>query len=196
MQLSALALCLFAGLASAAERPVKILIAYHSETGNTEKLAKAVRDGVAAVEGTEILFRKVDAVTEREMVEANAVLLGTPVYWGGLSAQAKSFLDRLGNTLSKARSMKGEGRLAGAFTTGGAASSGKDLARISVLAAFLNMRFVIMGGVDQGGYGTLGPQATAASGGPSEAELKEARMCGERFARFARLMPPPPNPQP
>lgn len=67
---------------------------------------------------------------------------------------------------------------------------GKDLARLTILSAFLTMRFLIVGGVDPYGFGTLGPQATTGPDDPgvSEKEQEEARQFGERFARYTRQL--------
>lgn len=183
-------LVLAAALVNPAEAPLRILLAYHSETGNTAKLAQAVREGALAAGGVEVMMRKTSEVTERDMTSADAVLVGTPVYWGSLSGQTKSFLDRLANSLRKARLEMGEGRAAGVFCTGGAVSSGKDLARLTAIAAFLAMRFAVVGGVDREGYGILGPQATTAGSAPNETELAEAKAFGERFVRVAKRLRP------
>jgi NAD(P)H dehydrogenase (quinone) len=80
----------------------------------------------------------------------------------------------------------GEGRTAAAFCTGGAVSSGKELARLSILAGFLNMRFIAIGGIEADGFGNLGAQATtgATSPGLDEGELEDGRRFGERYARI------------
>jgi multimeric flavodoxin WrbA len=88
--------------------------------------------------------------------------LGTPVHWSNLSAETKRFLDHTGAVLWKAKTT-GDGRTAGAFCTGGAVAMGKDVARLSILSAFLTMRFMVIGEVDADGFGTLGPQATTSS---------------------------------
>jgi NAD(P)H dehydrogenase (quinone) len=183
--LAALLLC---AAAAAQAPPTRILVADSSDTGNTEKMARAVREGAASVAGVEVWLRTADAATADEITGADGILLGTPVHWQSVSAQAKRFLDRAADTLLKARKTSGEGRAAGAFCTGGAVASGKDLARLTAVAAFLAMRFVIIGGVDAEGYGTLGAQATTGPGdaGLSAAELEEARRFGERFARLTR----------
>lgn len=164
----------------------RLLIAFHSETGNTEKLAQAVRDGAGRVEGVEVSLRKVGEVGAEEILKADGILVGTPVQWAGLSAECKRFLDRVGQVLMEAKALEREGRTAGAFVTGGAPASGKELARLSILSAFLNMRFLAVGGIAADGFGTLGPQATTGPEDPglSEAELEEARRSGERFARL------------
>src|SRR5450759_1663825 len=93
---------LLAVAAAGAASPVRILIAYHSRTGNTEKMAAAVREGAASVAGVEIVLRKVAEVTSDDIVKADGIVLGTPVEWGNLSAEAKRFLDRVGEALGKA----------------------------------------------------------------------------------------------
>jgi flavorubredoxin len=47
-------LLLLAAVASAQQPPTRILVAYHSESGNTEKLAQAVGAGAKSVEGVTV----------------------------------------------------------------------------------------------------------------------------------------------
>ena len=52
--------------------------------------------------------------------------------------------------------------------------------------AFLGMRFVIVGGVNEEEFGTLGPQAVTGDTPPgvSVRDRADARRFGERFARI------------
>jgi NAD(P)H dehydrogenase (quinone) len=176
-------------LSSAQERPVHILVAYYSQTGNTEKLAVAIGKGAAAVKGVEVAVRKAADVKDAEILAADGILVGTPVQWANMAAPAKQFLDRVGDVLWKAKT-NGDGKTAGAFCTGGGVAMGKDTARMSIIAAFLTMRFVIVGGVDDAGFGTMGTEATtgAADPGISQKESDEARRFGERFAQVTVKM--------
>jgi NAD(P)H dehydrogenase (quinone) len=180
-----LACTLLTAAAAGAASGVRILIAYHSRTGNTEKMAYAVREGAASVAGVEVVLRKVAEVTAEDIVKADGIVLGTPVEWGNLSAEAKRFLDRVGEALGKAGATYGEGRTAAVFCTGGSPSNGQEMARMSAIAAFLGMRFVIVGGVNEQGFGSLGPQAVTAGKPPgvNDSERADARRFGERFAR-------------
>jgi len=173
-------------VSAAAAEPLRILIAYHSETGNTEKLAAAVKEGAAGVEGVTVILRKTAAVTDEEIVGADGIILGTPVHWGNLSAVSKQFLDRVGAALGKAGKTYGEGRTAAVFCTAGSASNGQEMARLGAISAFLAMRFVILGGVNGDGFGTLGPQAVTGGKPPgvSAQALADGRRFGERFARL------------
>jgi NAD(P)H dehydrogenase (quinone) len=178
-------LILAAVAAFAQQPPARILVAYHSQKGNTEKLARAVEKGAASVSGVTVTLKKTAEVKNEEILQADGIVLGSPVHWSNMSAEAKRFLDQVGAVLSKSKTI-GEGKTAGAFCSGGSVAMGKDLTRMSVLAAFLTMRFAVIGGVDAEGYGTLGPEATtgAADPGISDKELEDARQFGERFARF------------
>lgn len=180
--------------AAAAERdaPTLILVAYHSETGNTEALAGLVRDGVVSVEGVKAHLRRLDAVTDEEIIRADGILVGTPVHWSAVSVETRSFLDRVGAVLMEAGALEREGRTAGAFCTGGGAAMGKEMARLTILNSFLTMRFVIVGGIEGNGFGTLGPEATTPDPKtPMTSEEKDAaRASGERFARLTRRIAP------
>lgn len=188
LHIRVLACALLTVAAAGAASPVRVLIAYHSRTGNTEKMAAAVREGAASVAGVETVLRKVAEITSDDIVKADGIVLGTPVEWGNLSAEAKRFLDRVGEALAKAGSTYGEGRTAAVFCTAGSPSNGQEMARMSAIAAFLALRFVIVGGVNEEGFGSLGAQAVTAGKPPgvNDRDRGEARRFGERFARLTR----------
>jgi len=187
MQLMRSLIAILAALAwcAPAQQPVRVLVSYYSQTGNTEKLAGAIGKGAAQVKGVDAAVKKVAEVKDAEILQADGILLGTPVQWSNMAAPAKHFLDRVGDVLWKAKA-NGDGKTAGAFCTGGGAAMGKDVARLSIISAFLTMRFTIVGGVDDAGFGTMGTEATTgpADPGVSEKELEEARRFGQRFAEI------------
>ncbi len=182
-----LALLLVSFAALAQQPPARILIAYHSETGNTEKMAQAIGKGAVSVAGVEAVVRKTTEVKPEEIPRFDGIVVGTPIHWGNASTETRRFLDQVGAALWKVKS-NGDGRTAGAFCTGGGVAMGKDVARLSILSAFLIMRFTVIGGVEAEGFGTLGPEATTGPADPGigEKELEEARQFGQRFARATR----------
>lgn len=78
---------------------VRILIAYHSETGNTKKLAEAIRAGADSVEGVEVKLRAVAEVESEEILRSDGIIAGGPVRWSNVSVETKQFLDRVGAEL-------------------------------------------------------------------------------------------------
>lgn len=175
-------LCLMLLAPGAWGAPVKILVAVHSETGRTRALAEAVRAGAASVDGVEAVLKASGEARAEDVKAAAGILIGTPVHWQTMSAETKRLLDRMGEWLGKEF---GEGKTGGVFCTSGAASNGADTTRMGVIAALLSMRFVVVGGVIEGGYGSAGAQAYGEVG---DAEKAEARRFGERFARITLKM--------
>ncbi len=78
-----LALCGSPGNAAAAE-PVTVLVTYHSATGNTEKMAQGVAEGAKAVPGTSVVLKRVGEVAGNDLLSADAVIVGSPVYFGNM----------------------------------------------------------------------------------------------------------------
>ena len=73
-----------------------LLIVYHSKTGNTQALAKAVARGAtdAEVNQVEVRVLRAFAAGPKDLLWADALLLGTPENFGYLSGAVKDFLDR------------------------------------------------------------------------------------------------------
>src|SRR3954464_11752788 len=113
-----LALLLFAA-AAWAQSPVRILISYHSDTGNTEKLAQAVRKGAASVDGVAVTLKKDSDVKDEELTRYDGIAFGAPVHWANVAADGKRFLDRVAAAYWKEK-LTGDGRTAGVFCTAGA----------------------------------------------------------------------------
>ena len=66
--------------AAFAQQPtVRILVSYHSETGNTEKLAQAISKGAASVSGVEVTLRKTIEVKDEDMPRYDFILIVSSV---------------------------------------------------------------------------------------------------------------------
>ncbi len=73
-----------------------LLIVFHSQSGNTEKMANAVLHGARAeeIEDVEVrMLRAFDAGVD-DLLWAEALILGTPENFGYMSGGMKDFLDR------------------------------------------------------------------------------------------------------
>ena len=93
-------LALYASPGDAADpAPVIVLVTYHSATGNTEKMAQGVAEGAKTVSGTSVVLKRVDEVIRDDLLSADAVIVGSPVYVGSVSGQVKTFLDNWGPSL-------------------------------------------------------------------------------------------------
>ncbi|MBN1613811.1 MAG: flavodoxin domain-containing protein [Deltaproteobacteria bacterium] len=72
---------------------MKILVAYFSQTGNTEKIAKAILEEASL--SHEAAMRKIEEVDPGGLSDYDIVFLGGPIHGGGLAAPLKGLLDQL-----------------------------------------------------------------------------------------------------
>jgi len=161
---------------------VKVLVTYHSLSGNTERMAEAVADGVKGVPGTEVLLKRVGKVTVDDLFSADAVVVGSPVYWSNMSGEVKTFFDNWQFKFGVFPDFKMKNKIGAAFATGGQVSSGKEVAMLTILAAMLgNQMIVVSGG------GAFGASATTEGDSPGidNKELADAKALGRRVAEVA-----------
>ncbi|MER2553440.1 MAG: NAD(P)H-dependent oxidoreductase [Thauera sp.] len=72
----------------------RLLIVYHTQSGNTGRLAEAVFAGARRVVETEtVIKRAFDAGTD-DLLACHGLLLGTPENFGYMSGALKDFFDR------------------------------------------------------------------------------------------------------
>jgi len=72
----------------------KILIVYHSQTGNTQKMAEAVADGARQIEGASVYLKRAGDTTAEDLLAADGIAIGTPENFGYMSGMVKDFFDR------------------------------------------------------------------------------------------------------
>jgi NAD(P)H dehydrogenase (quinone) len=187
MALIALLACGFASSAwpqtdQAAEK-VRVLVTYHSRTGHTAALAKAVEEGAKKTGRAEVTVKTVAEVKCAELLAADAVIVGSPVYWSNMAGEVKTFFDRWTTEcrmLPPAFPMRD--KVGAAFVTGGEVSSGKEVALLTILAAMLGNRMIVL---SEGQ--ALGAAATTGEGRSplGEKELDEGRRLGARVVEVA-----------
>jgi NAD(P)H dehydrogenase (quinone) len=179
-----LAIC--AGVCHAAE-PVKVLIAYVSQTGHTEKMARAAAEGVRQADA-EAVLRRVTEVSKQDLEQADGIMLGSPVHMGDVSAEMRTALVAWsGGEYGFWSSRALQDKVGAVFATGGAPSNGKEFTMISMALGLLQYGVVLVTP-----YGGVGASATTgipeAEKGVDERELTEARELGKRVAVIAARM--------
>ena len=123
---------------------IKVAIVYHSETGNTQKMAELIKKGCDNVNGVEAKVMPIDDLDMPYIAAAEAVIFGCPTYEGTASWQMKKLLDTISVDL--------EGKLGGVFASqnwpGG---GGADFTEMTLIAAMLVRGMMIYsGGIARG----------------------------------------------
>jgi len=151
----------------------KILILYHSQTGNTEAMAKAIEAGVKK-ERIEVSMKKIQDASVDDLLEPDGIMIGSPTYFAAPTAKVKNFIDESIKHFGKL-----EGKVGAAFSSSGDLGGGSEAAILDILRAFW-VHGMIVPGYTSGGH--FGPVSV---GAPDE-ERKE--VCEEFGARFAKVV--------
>jgi flavorubredoxin len=72
---------------------LKLLILYYSQTGNTEKMARAIEEGAKSVAGVNVELKYF--ARPEDLTEADAIILGMPTYHHDISIDMKRLLEEL-----------------------------------------------------------------------------------------------------
>lgn len=139
-------------------------IVYHTGAGHTRAIAMSVLAGLEEVDGIKAGIMSVDELGEpsdppnafwARLDRADAIVLGSPTYMGGVSGAFKQFIDSTGTRWYTRSWMD---KLAAGFTVGGGLSGDKQsaLQAMHVFACQHGMVWVSMGiGVGDAGLDRL-----------------------------------------
>jgi NAD(P)H dehydrogenase (quinone) len=153
---------------------MKILIVYDSRTGNTEKMAYAVRDGVLKA-GVDAEIKKIEDTSIDELPHVEGLILGSPVYYGLPTGKIKQFIDE-----SVKYHGKLDGKIGGAFTSSGGSHSGAETTLIALIEALLIHGMVIQGTSGRNHYGP------ASVGSPEDSDIETCKDYGERLGNLVK----------
>ncbi len=72
----------------------RLLIVYHSQSGNTARMAEAVLAGARSMEETETVMKRAFDAGIADLLACQGLILGTPENFGYMSGALKDFFDR------------------------------------------------------------------------------------------------------
>jgi NAD(P)H dehydrogenase (quinone) len=190
--------------------------------GHIYRMALAIADGAREVPDTDVslfqvpelvpedilvkssaksakaLFAHVPIAVPEQLVEADAIIFGTPTRYGNMCAQMRNFLDQTGSLWARHDLV---GKVASVFTSTATQHGGQETTITSFHWTLLHLGMVIVGlpyseqrlmVMDQitGGspYGAATIAGPDGSRLPSENELAMARFQGRHVAQIARAL--------
>jgi len=175
---------------------MQVLISYHSDYGNTRKMAEAIAAGYRAMDAAAaIVIKPVEQTSLNDLQDADVLVFGTPVHMGSMAWPVKKLIDEAGKLW-----MDGslEGKLGAAFATGGGfggGGGGVEQTLISLHSNFLEHGMLVVGfpkslpgyaeaGLQWGPYGRSGNHEGMPSG-LSDGSLTAARSFGAHLSETA-----------
>lgn len=171
---------------------MRVLVVVASETGRTRRMAEAVGEG-AREAGAEALLRDADDVVEQELLDADALVVGSGVHMGGIESSMRAFFERTAPLWLQGRLV---GKLGAAFTSAGAGGrGGAELALLGLLAPLAEHGLLLVpmpnrlegfaaAGCHWGPIAWTHPRG--GQPGPTAAHLAAARAHGRHVAECTR----------
>jgi NAD(P)H dehydrogenase (quinone) len=154
----------------------KGIVIYYSRSGNTkqmaEMIARAMVDGGLPTECMSIDKVKVD-----DLLIYDAIVVGSPTYYGGMAAQIKQVID---DAVVKHGQL--DGKVGAAFTSAANIGGGNETTILDILHAMIINGMVIQGDPQGDHYGPVSINR------PDERVQKLCARWGKRIAELTRKL--------
>ncbi len=151
---------------------LKSVIVYFSQTGNTEKVARAIATGIKSTNNSCTLTTLKEVILKK-LRDYDLIGIGTPVFYFQEPCNVRNFIARLSFLKDK---------LSFVFCTHG----GQDANTLARMAKGLKERgLLVLGGLSTRGYDSFQPyvEFDYSKGHPDEKDLKEAEEFGQKMVK-------------
>jgi NAD(P)H dehydrogenase (quinone) len=164
-----------------------VLIVYHSKTGNTARMAQAVYEGAAAVEGVQVVLKPVEQVSIPDLLDADAIIVGSPVYNANVTPEIQRFIAGW-----PFEGMPLKDKVGASFVTAGGISAGEEITQMNILQSMLIYGLIVVGGPDWkspfGASAIVGEPPFDNKEGVASQFLEKAHGLGMRVALLAKRL--------
>lgn len=154
----------------------KTLIVYFSRSGHTKKMAESIAEGIIK-ENVEVDIRNVKDVAAAELPVFDAIVVGSPTYYGSMAADIKRLFDESVRFHGKL-----DGKIGAAFTSSAHIGGGNETTILDILNAMLIHGMIVQGDWQGDHYGPV------SIGSPDERAIKECRRAGGRIAKLVKKL--------
>jgi NAD(P)H dehydrogenase (quinone) len=126
-----------------AQKKQTILITYYSETGKTALLANSIKKGASIDNRVNVVLKKMDETTKKDLLSADAIIVGSPVHNANPAYEVLKFIESWPFEGAPLKNKVGA-----VFVTGGGISSGEELTQVALIHSMLVYGMIIVGGDD------------------------------------------------
>jgi NAD(P)H dehydrogenase (quinone) len=153
---------------------VKGIVVYYSRSGNTKEMAEIIAEGMKE-EGLATECKSVDKVKAKDLVEYDAIVLGSPTYYGQMAGPMKELIDETVNFHGKL-----DGKVGAAFSSAANIGGGNETTVMGMIEALLIAGLIVQGDPQGDHYGPV------SIGKPDERVRKQCRRRGRRIAQLTK----------
>ena len=153
----------------------RVLISYFSKSGNTEKMAEYIKEGLDSLGDVDVELKKVQDTTIKDLRSSDGIVMGSPTYFGVMATEVKELMDKSIKCYGKLT-----GKVGGAFTSSGMIGGGNETTILSILQGLL-IHGMIVQGVQKGNH--YGPVSV---GAPNEEVRDECVRYGKMIGALVK----------
>ncbi len=154
----------------------KGIVVYYSKSGNTKQMAELIAEGMNA-EGLTTECKSVDKVEAKDLLDYDAIVLGSPTYYGQMAGPMKKLIDETVSFHGKL-----EGKVGGAFSSAANIGGGNETTVMGMLEALLIAGLIVQGDPQGDHYGPI------SIGRPDERVKKQCARRGRRIAQLTKKL--------
>ena len=154
----------------------KVLVVYFTRTGNTKAMAEIVADA-AEREGAEVILKDVEETKADELLAYDAIVAGSPTYYGGMAGKLKDFFDS-----SVAHHGKLSGKVGAAFSSSANIGGGNETTVLDILHVMLVHGMIVQGTPEGDHYGPISIDT------PDDRAKTQCEALGRRVALLAKKL--------
>lgn len=154
----------------------KIGVSYYSRSGNTQKMAEFVFQGVKE-EGVEVELKRIEDTTLEDLLAWDGIIVGSPTYYGGAATPVKDLFDR-----SVKYHGRLEGKVGGAFASSANIGGGNETTILSLSQMMLIHGMIIQGSSKGDHYGPVSIEK------PDERVRVQCKALGKKIARLVKKL--------
>jgi len=155
----------------------KVIIVYYSRTGNTEKMAHIIRDGILSEGVVDVKLKKVEDTNVEDLVASDGIIMGSPTYYGTMAAELKKLIDE-----SVCQHGNLNGKVGAAFSSSANIGGGNETTILDILEAMLIHGMIIQGDPKGDHYGPVAVEA------PDQRSTAQCTKLGKRTAQLVKIL--------
>ena len=154
----------------------KAIVVYYSRSGNTKKMAEIIAKAMNESDlPTEC--KSVDKVKPEDLLGFDAIVVGSPTYYGHMASPLKQLFDELVSSHGQL-----DGKVGAAFTSAANIGGGNETTIMGIIEAMLINGMVVQGDPEGDHYGPV------SIGKPDQRVERQCARRGQRIAELTRKL--------
>jgi len=152
------------------------LVIYYSRSGNTKQMAETIAKAMNSAQ-LSTKCKSVDEVKVDDLLSVDAIVVGSPTYYGRMAAPIAQLFD---DSVSKHGKL--DGKIGAAFSSSANIGGGNETTIVSIINMMLIHGMTVQGDPQGDHYGPV------SIGKPDDRVISQCRRRGQRIAELAKKL--------